>query len=104
MMPVSIMTEDADLAAPEHAVGVVGKEIALKHIDRGVDVKDLGGLLAAGEFAAVDLLDMVAHRLDHVEPRVAARLADAEHKVEVGGGSAFCQRRWRHRRPCAAGL
>ena len=78
---------DPDLAAPEHPVGVRRKEIPLEHIDRGVDVKDFRGLLAAGEFALVHLLDMVADGFDHVEPGVAPRFADAEHKVKVGAGN-----------------
>ena len=65
MMPVSIMTAGADLAPPEQAVGIARQEIAAEHIDGGIHVKTCGGLLAAGEFAPVDLFHMVAHGLDH---------------------------------------
>ena len=74
---------DAELGVPQNRVGVVHKERAADDVNRRIDVVYLGCLLTARELALDDHLGVVAHDLEHIEPRIAAGLADAENDLQV---------------------
>ena len=74
---------DAELGVPQNRVGVVHKERAADDVNRRIDVVYLGRLLTARELALDDHLGVVAHDLEHIEPRIAAGLADAENDLQV---------------------
>ena len=83
MMPVSIITLTPNLECHKIGSGLSTRNAAADDVNRRIDVVYLGRLLTARELALDDHLGVVAHDLEHIEPRIAAGLADAENDLQV---------------------